>query len=144
MNGVHTGATWRIRQNRPCAAAMRPYARLLWPLVISVNVAYCDRPSILVCRYCLCRCVTLVNRVEVTEPIEMPNRLWAWMGLRNYVLDGRLQVLRDVAMGTIFVFLYMGWTFAPPGEYVRVWSCGLMSNYFDHLLLLGNMAVLRS
>jgi len=27
--GVHIGATWRIRLNRPCAAAMRPYVKLL-------------------------------------------------------------------------------------------------------------------
>jgi len=33
LDGVHTGATWRIRLNRPCAAAIRPYVRLLWPLV---------------------------------------------------------------------------------------------------------------
>jgi len=31
--GVDTGVTWRIRLNRPCAAAMRPYAKLPWPLV---------------------------------------------------------------------------------------------------------------
>ena len=30
---VYIGATWRIRLNRPCAAAMRPYVKLLWPLV---------------------------------------------------------------------------------------------------------------
>jgi len=29
----HIGATWRIRLNRPSSAAMRPYVRLLWPLV---------------------------------------------------------------------------------------------------------------
>jgi len=33
LDRVHIGATWRIRLNRPCAAAMRPYAKLLWPLV---------------------------------------------------------------------------------------------------------------
>jgi len=33
--GVHIVATWRIRLNRPCAAAMRPYVKLLWPLVIA-------------------------------------------------------------------------------------------------------------
>jgi len=33
---VHIGATWRIRLNRPCAAAMRPYVKLLGPLVINV------------------------------------------------------------------------------------------------------------
>jgi len=46
--------------------------------------------------------------------------------------------LRDVVMATIFVFLYMGCTLAPHGEYdwtVRVRrQCGLrpMSNSFDH------------
>ena len=27
--GVHIGATWRIRLNPPCAAAMRPYVKLV-------------------------------------------------------------------------------------------------------------------
>jgi len=27
--GMHVGATWRMRLNRPCAAAMRPYVKLL-------------------------------------------------------------------------------------------------------------------
>ena len=27
--GVHIGATWRIRVNRPCAVAIRPYVKLL-------------------------------------------------------------------------------------------------------------------
>jgi len=47
--------------------------------------------------------------------------------------------LRDVATQTIFVFLYMGCTLAPPGEYdwtVRVRRrCGLMSNYVENLLM---------
>jgi len=30
---VHIGATWRIRLNRPCAAATRPYVELLWGLI---------------------------------------------------------------------------------------------------------------
>ena len=38
LNEVHIGATWRIRLNPPCAAAMRPYVKLLWPLVL--NIAY--------------------------------------------------------------------------------------------------------
>jgi len=25
---VHIGATWRIRENRPCAAAMRPFCKI--------------------------------------------------------------------------------------------------------------------
>jgi len=34
LHGVRIGAAWRIRLNyRPCAAAMRPYVILLWPLV---------------------------------------------------------------------------------------------------------------
>jgi len=36
--GVHIGATWRIRLNHPCAAAMRPYVKLLSPLVVVVVV----------------------------------------------------------------------------------------------------------
>jgi len=47
-------------------------------------------------------------------------------------------------MATIFGFLYMGWTLAPPGKYdwtVRMRRrCGLMSNYFNRLLLLGRIA----
>ena len=32
--GMYICATWRIRLNRPCAVAMRPYVnKLLWPLV---------------------------------------------------------------------------------------------------------------
>jgi len=31
--GVYTGATWQIWLNRPWATAMRPYVKLLWPLV---------------------------------------------------------------------------------------------------------------
>jgi len=27
--GVHIGANWRIRLNRPCAATMLPYVKLL-------------------------------------------------------------------------------------------------------------------
>jgi len=33
---MHIGATWRIRLNRPCAAAMRPCVKLLWPLVYNI------------------------------------------------------------------------------------------------------------
>jgi len=55
------------------------------------------------------------------------------------------EVLRDVAMAAIFGFLYMGCTLAPPEEYdwtVHVRRrCGLMSNYFDHLLSVFNSLV---
>jgi len=33
LDGVHIGGSRRIPLNRPCAAAMRPYVRLLRPLV---------------------------------------------------------------------------------------------------------------
>jgi len=33
LDGVHIGATRRTRLNRLCAAAMRPFVKLLWPLV---------------------------------------------------------------------------------------------------------------
>jgi len=41
-------------------------------------------------------------RPKTAEPIEMPFRLWAWMGPRNHVLDGSPQVLNDVVMETNF------------------------------------------
>jgi len=28
MMGMHIGVTWRIRLNRPCAAAMRPFCQI--------------------------------------------------------------------------------------------------------------------
>jgi len=57
--------------------------------------------------------------------------------------------LREVAMATIFGFLYMGCALAPCGEYDRAVHvqrrCGLMSNYFDRLLLLlSRIAILRT
>ena len=36
----HIGATWQIQLNRPSAAAMRSYVKLLWPLVLSVNLIF--------------------------------------------------------------------------------------------------------
>ena len=92
----HIDATWRIRLNRPSAAAMRPYVKLLWPLVIIrphrsttyVDAAYYYRPSVVVCRS-VCRSVTVVSPAKTVEPIKMPFGLWAWVqDPRNYVLDG--------------------------------------------------------
>jgi len=55
---------------------------------------------------------------------------------------------RVVAIEPFFGFLYMGCTLAPPGECdctIHVQQrCGLLLNYFDHLLLLGHIAVLRT
>ena len=60
--GGHIGATWRLRLNRPSAAAMQCYVKLLWPLwpliiiimwphrsTTYVDAAYCYRPSSVVC-----------------------------------------------------------------------------------------------
>ena len=62
--------------------------------------------------------------------IEMLFVLWAEMGRRNHVLDGRPQVLRDVAMATNFWLstgcLILGWVFGVKlsdediAEYLRV------------------------
>jgi len=116
---------WRI---------IRPHGSITY-----VDAAYCYRPSSVVCRsVCLSVCHT-------SEPCNngWTDRDAAWVvGLdlpRNHVLDEHPHVLRDVAMATIFVFLYMGCTLAPSGEYdstVREWRrCSLMSNCFDHLFL---------
>ena len=58
------------------------------------------------------------------------------VGLQNADIADILH-LRDIAMATTFVFLYMRCTLAPPGKFdctvcVRQ-QCGLMSSYFDHL-----------
>jgi len=37
---------------------------------------------------------------KTAKPIEMPFGMWARMGRRNHVLDGGLQVLRDVVIAT--------------------------------------------
>ena len=41
LDGVYIGATWRIRLNRPCAAAMRPFCEVSWSLtsLFSTNMA---------------------------------------------------------------------------------------------------------
>jgi len=33
--GVHIGTTWQVQLNRPYAAAMKPYIKLLWSIVIT-------------------------------------------------------------------------------------------------------------
>ena len=54
---------------------------------------------------------------KTTEPIKMPFGLRDRIGHRNHMLDGGPVVLRDVAMATIFGFLYMGCTLVTPGKY---------------------------
>jgi len=66
-----------------------------------VDVAYCYRPSIVVCRsvclsVCLsvcqsiCLSVTLVCPARMAEPIEMPFGLWTRLGPGNLVLEGAI------------------------------------------------------
>jgi len=38
LHGVHVGATWRTRFNRPCAPTMRPYVILLGPVVMYTTI----------------------------------------------------------------------------------------------------------
>jgi len=71
----------------------------------------------------------------MSEPIEMPFGFRTRMGPKNYVLDG----VQGRCHGNHFCLSIYGCTLAPPGEYdwtVRVRRrCGLMSNYFDQLLI---------
>jgi len=43
-----------------------------------------------------------VSPAKTAAPIGMPFWLWARMGHRNRLLDGGPEVLRDVAMATVF------------------------------------------
>jgi len=47
-DGVHIGVTCQIRRNRPCAAAMQPFVKLLWQLVV-------------LCRRCIYRFLSRCN-----------------------------------------------------------------------------------
>ena len=38
LDGVHFGATWRVRLNRPCAAAIRPFCQIT--LITSVSLFF--------------------------------------------------------------------------------------------------------
>jgi len=109
---LYQGAYWRhlanILLNRPCAAAMLTYAKLLCALVIIsphrsttyVDAAYCYRSSFVY--RSVGRSVTLVSLAKPAQAIEMPFGLWVRMVPRNHVSDGGPQALRNVAMTTIF------------------------------------------
>ena len=53
--GVHISATWQIWLNHPCVAAMRPYVKLLWPLVI----------ILISCVHCVCGAVVSAQHTEL-------------------------------------------------------------------------------
>jgi len=69
-----------------------------------VDAAYFYRPSSVVCRS-VCLSVTLVSPAKTAEPIEMPFGLWARIGPRNHVLNGKM--LRDVAMATMATIFWL-------------------------------------
>jgi len=105
LDGVHIGATWWIRLNRPFAATMRPYVKLFWPLIIRlhrsttyVDAACCHRQSSVVCTS-VGRSVTFVSPAKTAEPIEMPFGIWTWVGPRKPVL-GEGAHWRDLANTT--------------------------------------------
>ena len=38
----------------------------------------------------VCTYIAGMNRAKTAEPIKMPFGMWAWVGLRNHILDGGL------------------------------------------------------
>ena len=130
------------------------------------DVAYCYRPSSMVCRP-VCLSVTVVSQVKTAEPIEIPSRLKNWLGPRNHVLDraqiphGKGQFWGGAVSCTkmaepiempfgiwtpVAQAIMWGCTQAPPDEYQ--WTvhvrrrCDLLLNYFDHLLLLSVFGII--
>ena len=81
--GVHNGATWRMRLNDACVAAMQPYMELPWPLVSSgtcwltfpLVTAECDvmhiRLLVIVSNCCVC--ATVWNRGATRKSNAGPN-----------------------------------------------------------------------
>jgi len=95
-----------------------------------VYAAYCYRPSSVVCPS-VSLSVTLVSPANPVEPIEMLFRLWTRMGQRKHKFNRISQVAPMCAHGMAH------WRHQANYDWtVRLRRrCGLMSNYFDHLLL---------
>jgi len=66
LDGLRIGATWQIRLNHPCAVAMRPYVKLLWPLVVA---ALCNRAGhyILPCGFFLLSSIYLFSSPNLSH-----------------------------------------------------------------------------
>jgi len=98
--------TLYIRVRQISLTIIRPHRSTTY-----VDVAYCYRPSSMVCRsVCLSVCHTS-GPAKTAEPIKILFGLWARMGPRNHLLDERPEMLMNVSMeimATIFGFLYMG------------------------------------
>ena len=76
LDGVHIDATWQIRLNRPCAAAMRPYVKILWPLLISALWAVCLHVVIMQSVYFEKK----INYIRRETCNNVPCRLRYWNG----------------------------------------------------------------
>jgi len=87
----YTCTIWRISLNRPCAAAIRPVVKLLWPFVIRPHhsTAYADAPYCYWSYYAVSWSVRVVSPAKTAQPIEMPFGLRTRVGPGNHVLDGR-------------------------------------------------------
>jgi len=69
-----------------------------------VDVAYCYRPSSMVCRS-VCLYFTLVSPAKTAEAIEMPFGLRTLVGPVKHVLGGGPLVLSDIAMATNLLYV---------------------------------------
>jgi len=88
---------------------------------------YVDRYGLLLYRLSsvVRRCVTLVSPAKAAEPIEMPFGFWTRMGRRKHKFNRICQVVPMCPQGRARIVL---------NRQLRR-RCGLLTNYFDHLLL---------
>jgi len=79
-----------------------------------------------------------VSCAETAEPIDLPFDLWTWWteGNTSSIIFARWR--QCAHMGG-----HIGTTWRLQLNRPSTAKCGLMSNYFDHSLLLGHDAVLR-
>ena len=74
------GATWQIRLNRPCAAAMQPYIKLLWPVLLLLYHSAWNRIWVFLQYF-----AKSVNITEVEEQRASLIALW-WHVLRTVLV----------------------------------------------------------
>jgi len=97
----------------------------------------------------VCLSVNDHNPCKTAEPIEMPFRMWIWVGLRNYVIDwvqippreGELLRRNDVGISPHAVDQRFDWPATEAFECHTNFSqwkiplrCGLWSKFFDYSL----------
>jgi len=93
--GGHIGATWRIHLNRPSAAAMRSYVKLLWPLVISSLHTFpaASRPmyavgyrnTAVVKPTCLWRAIAALRKSTISLMVIFSMSIVAWFRLQRFM-----------------------------------------------------------